>query len=93
MLLLEAERWWDPRRGGKSRAGGIFVGVVGSERNSRSNPPALIFIRVSFSGVMSFAMEDIIAISNESVQLKCADVACTYMSAVNARGNPLASAE
>jgi hypothetical protein len=34
----------------------MFVGVVGSERNSRSNPPALIFMRVSFSGVISFAV-------------------------------------
>jgi hypothetical protein len=46
------EEWWCPRRGGKSREGGMLVGVVGSERNSRSKPPALIFMRVSFSGVM-----------------------------------------
>jgi hypothetical protein len=30
----------------------MLVGVVGSEKNSRSKPPALIFMRVSFSGVM-----------------------------------------
>lgn len=29
------------------------VGVVGSERISRSNPPALIFMMVSCSGVIS----------------------------------------
>jgi hypothetical protein len=46
------EEWWCPRRGGKSREGGMLVGVVGSERNSRSKPPALIFMRVSFSGVI-----------------------------------------
>jgi hypothetical protein len=34
----------------------MFVGVVGSDRNSRSNPPALIFMRVSFSGVIPFAV-------------------------------------
>lgn len=49
------EEWW-LRRGGKSSEGGIPVGVVGSERNSRSKPPALIFISVSFSGVMLLAV-------------------------------------
>jgi hypothetical protein len=34
----------------------MLVGVVGSERNCRSKPPALIFISVSFSGVMSFVV-------------------------------------
>ena len=56
MLFEEEEWWWCPWGGGKSSEGGILVGVVGSERNSRSKPPALIFIRVSFSGVMSFAV-------------------------------------
>jgi hypothetical protein len=31
----------------------MLVGVVGSDKNCRSKPPALIFISVSFSGVMS----------------------------------------
>lgn len=39
----------------------MFVGVVGSERNSRSKPPALIFIRVSFSGVISFVLVESVA--------------------------------
>jgi hypothetical protein len=49
------EEWW-LRSGGKSSEGGMLVGVVGSERNCRSKPPALIFISVSFSGVMSFVV-------------------------------------
>jgi len=50
-MLLDDE-WWCPRKEGKSSDGGIWVGVVGSDKNSRSKPPALIFISVSFSGVI-----------------------------------------
>jgi hypothetical protein len=55
------EEWWCPRRGGNSSEGGMLVGVVGSEKNSRSKPPALIFIRVSFSGVILFVVSEISA--------------------------------
>jgi hypothetical protein len=74
MLLEEAERWWCPRSGGNSRWGGMLIGVVGSERKSRSKPPARIFISVSFSGVMSFTVVEFVSIvvqrdGGERVQL------------------------
>jgi hypothetical protein len=59
-ILLEDE-WWCPRKGGKSRDGGIWVGVDGSDKNSRSKPPALIFISVSFSGVIWSAIDELSA--------------------------------
>jgi hypothetical protein len=39
----------------------MLIGDEGSERNSRSKPPARIFISVSFSGVMSFALVEVLS--------------------------------
>jgi hypothetical protein len=86
------EEWWCPRRGGKSSEGGMLVGVVGSEKNSRSKPPALIFMSVSFSGVIWFAVDVVdvsamIAMSemysekqgDKSTECKAQTVARTYI--------------
>jgi hypothetical protein len=47
------------------------VGVVGSDRKSRSKPPALIFINVSFSGVMSLTVVESVAIVVQVEEMEC----------------------
>jgi len=44
----------------------MLVGVVGSDKKSRSKPPARIFMSVSFSGVMSFR---VVLVSIDSVAI------------------------
>jgi hypothetical protein len=41
------------------------MGEEGSDKNSLSKPPARIFINVSFSGVMLFAVDEVVSMTGD----------------------------
>jgi hypothetical protein len=46
------------------------AGEEGSDKNSLSKPPARIFMSVSFSGVMLFAVEEVVSMAGDREEEK-----------------------